>query len=183
MTFDSSQALRYSFDFVSAYQSILGLAPFKIYLTKIVNDHIAFNDPDNTAVRTDTRLLIADGYRTYSGTSDGYLNPPLKQRYGQQIIISAGALTNNELVLGPLTLPYTMFGTSGGIDPNLFQTFNTGNNNTQLFVWIQGPGLNSTNGNYFSIKEVIIEPMVNICYSVLLEATANAPDLPPTNTY
>lgn len=182
-TFDSSQALRYSFDFISGYQSVLGLAPYKVYLTKIVNDHIAFNDPDGTAVRTDTRILVADGYRKYAGTSDGYLNPPIKQLDASQLIISGGALTNNELILGPLVLPYTQFGVSLGTDPQIFQTFSNANNNTQLWIWIQGPGLNAANGNYFAIKEVLLDPMVNISYTVKLEATSNVPDLPPTNTF
>lgn len=169
-TFDSSQAFRYSADQMLAVPSILGVATYQSFITLITNDQVDINDTDTSRLVTSTRLLIADGYRVYAGTSDGYLNPELHQEKGEQLIISNGKLTANRLILGPLAFPYSLNGLSSGIDPQLFQpAIGSNNNNISLYVQIKGIGLNP-NTNFFTVEEIILDDMANLLYRVVLKS-------------
>src|SRR5271166_3804021 len=101
---DITNGIRNYIDLADGVVASLGLAPYAIYLTQIVNDHVAYNDPDGYAVRTDTRITVKSCYCNCCGADgyDGYLNPPIRQKEGQQLVISNGALTANEFILGPL---------------------------------------------------------------------------------
>ena len=175
MTFDASQAFKYAEDFSLAMASIIGRCPFSIYLITITNDQIDINDTNNARVITEQRLLYADGYRNYAA-GDGYLNPIIKQLSGEQLILSNGQLTANQLLLGPLVFPYTWNNFSGGIDSVLFQPPIGSNNNTQIYIQVRGPAL-SPNGNFFEVKQVVLKNMAAFSYRLLLEATSSNPAL------
>jgi hypothetical protein len=147
-----------------------GLSPYQCYLTKIVNDQISFNDVETNAVRTDTRITVSTGYEAWI-EPDGYMNPGVSQLSEEQLFLSAGALSSNEIWLGPLVMPYhTSFGVSGGTDPNLFQPVIGSNNNVQIYIWIKGFGLNSANGNYFAVKKIASGPMHGLGFYLVLTA-------------
>jgi hypothetical protein len=175
MTFDASQAFRYAMDFGLANASIVGVAEYNVYLITVVNDVIGFGDSNTSLATTAQRIVIADGYRSYAG-GDGYLNPIIQQNNGQNIVLSNGLITANTLTLGPIVLTYFANNFAGGIDPVNFQPATGTNNNTQIYIQIGGPGLSPT-GNFFQIKEVIINGMSNLSYQLLLIATADKPDL------
>lgn len=170
MTFDASQAFKYSMDFVLAYTSIIGVTPYQVYVVQIKNDQIDINDTDSARIVSSTRITVADGYRSYAAP-DGYLNPILAQdkTKGEQLIISNGKLTANRLLLGPLVFSYTANNFSGGIDPQLFQPAIGSNNNLTVYVQIQGPGLSPT-GNFFTIDEIAIDSMSGLSYQVILKS-------------
>ena len=175
MSFDASQALRYSMDQGLAIPSIMGVAPYSATVITVTNDTIGFGDTDVSKVVSSKRLLIADGYRNYSAL-DGYLNPMLEQADGQNIVVSNAQITSNELMLGPLVFPYNLNGLSSGIDPTLFQPATGTNTNTTIYVQIQGIGL-APNGNYFRVTELVIDNMSGLSYSVKLTAIGAIPDL------
>ena len=173
MGFDASQALKFSTDYTIAIPSILGVAEYPVYLVNITNGIVSHNDVGASRVRTDTRILVADGYRAYAA-QDGYLNPVVKvipKVENQTIILAGASLTGLEVMLGPLVFPYSLplTGQSGGFDPSLFQPGNNSNNlNTQIYVHIFGLGLNKAVGNYFKVSEIVLQGMSNICYKVRL---------------
>jgi hypothetical protein len=169
MGFDASNAFKYSTDFVLAYASIVGVSPYEAYLVEITNDQIAFNDTSSGRVVSSTRILLADGYRSYAA-GDGYLDALIVQEYGQQLVLSNGQLTTNILLLGPLVFPYTENGFSGGFDSTLFQPAIASNNNIQIYVQIQGPGL-SPKKNFFEVKEIRLVDMSGISYLAVLSAS------------
>ena len=176
MTFDASQALRYAMDFGLATTSIIGVSPYAVYLVNIENGQISIDDTAGSRSVTETRLLIADGYRSYASTADGYLNPMLKQLDGQQLLISNGQLTANHLVLGPLVFPYNWNNFAGGVDATLFQPPIGANNNSAIYIQIRGPAL-SPFGNFFEVKHVIITKMHGLSYRLLLQSTSSNPRL------
>lgn len=167
MGFDASQALRYAADQALALPSILGVSQYAVFLITVSNDQVDINETDTQRLVSKKRIVIADGYRAYS-SADGYLNPMLSQEEGEQLIISAGKLTANRLLLGPLVFPYTLNNFSGGFDPQLLQPAN-GGGNKQVYIQIQGIGL-SPSGNFFTIKELVLDQMSNISYSVVLQS-------------
>lgn len=168
---DPSDALRVAADYGLLGRVLLGECPIAAYVVEMVNDQINFDTlPSITPTITKTRITVAEGYISFA-PGDGYLNPPIKQLSAEQISLSGGVLTDNMVVLGPLTFPYTSIG-PGGTDPNIFQPSIT---NGQTYVLLQGPGFNSTNGNYFEIKQIMLDDMKHITYHVLLKATASNP--------
>jgi hypothetical protein len=168
MTFDASAAFKYQMDYMLAIPSILGVAQYKVYLVQVVNDQIDFNDTAASRVVSSTRLLVADGYRDYA-TPDGYLNPTIQQEFGAQLVLSNGQFVDAVLLLGPLVFPYTANGFSGGIDPLILQPAIGSNNNIQIYIQIQGLGLNPK-GNFFDVKEIRIADMGNLSYYAVLSA-------------
>jgi hypothetical protein len=162
---DASEAFRYAMDWGGlALASITSVSPYSSYVVQTISDLIDFDD-NSTPITTITRLLIADGFRPYA-PNDGYLNPMLKQESGSQFTISQGQLTNNTLVLGPIVFPYTYNGFTGGVDTAIYQP---PTKKTSIFIQIRGPGL-STSGNLFNIKEIIIDGMAGLSYSLQLQA-------------
>ncbi len=167
-SFDASQCMRYAMDFMLAVPSVIGVSEYSIYLINVINDQIGFNDTSINEVITETRLLVADGYRTYAA-GDGYLNPCIKQETGQNLVLSNGQLTTNKLILGPLVFPYTCNNFSGGLDSMIFQPPVGTNSNQQIFIQIRGNAL-SPNGNYFDVEEINIADMGGLSYYLVLKA-------------
>lgn len=169
-------SLRFAEDYANATDVILGECPYKTFLSISNNDSIdidtLFNPP---VVPTLTRITIADGYRAYlkSAYNDGYMYPQVIQMDGQKLIESGGVLSDNLLVLGPLVLPYTTCGKTGGTDPQIFQPGRNANSNIQILLI--GPGL-APNGSYFDIIEIAINAMNNINYDLILKASGNNPN-------
>ena len=169
MGFDASNAFKYQTDFMLAFPSIVGASPYSAYLVEITNDQIAFDDTSGGRLVSSLRITVADGYRDYAA-GDGYLDPLIVQEFGQQLIISQGQLSSSIVLLGPLVFPYTENGFSGGFDSNLFQPLITTNNNIQVYVQIQGPGL-SVKKNLFEVKEIRLVDMSGIAYLLVLSAS------------
>jgi hypothetical protein len=172
--FDPSNALKYSIDSALAIPSILGICRYESYLITIANDRVKYNDPITNKMVVETRLLVSDGYRCYA--PGYYLNPMLKQNNGENVVLSNGQLTSNQLLLGPLVFPYCFNGCNYGIDPLSFQPAGQATNNVQIYIQIRGVGL-SPKGNIFQVKEVKIDGMTTLSYYLELEATLTAPNL------
>jgi hypothetical protein len=147
---------------------VLGVSPYSATVITITNDQVDIDDTDGYRNITSTRVLIADGYRSYS-SGDGYLNPILAQEDSQQLMISNGQLTANSLILGPIVFPYTCNGFTGGTNAQLFQPSIGANNNIQVYLQIQGAGLSPT-GNYFDVDKIVICDMSGLSYKVVLKA-------------
>ena len=173
MGFDASQAFRYSADQMLAVPSVLGVAVYQVYSVIITNDQVDFGDTSVNRIVSKTRIVIADGYRSYAGTPDGYLNPLVKQPDGQTMVLANGQLSTNELLVGPLVFPYSLNGLTAGYDPLVtFQPPLVANSNTQTYLQIQGIGLSSTS-NFFKIREIALGKGYdsNILYRLVVEAT------------
>jgi hypothetical protein len=170
MGFDASQSFRYSEDFTLAIPSILGVAPYQVWLVNIINDQISFNQTNSLRVETRKRILVADGYRSYA-PNDGYLNPMIEQLDNRTIVISNGQLDADTLLLGPIVFPYILNGFSGGIDPlSTFQPPRSINSNQQIYIQILGNGL-ATTGNYFRVDTILLkESLFQLSYRVLLKS-------------
>jgi hypothetical protein len=171
MAFDCSQAFRYAMDFSLAVTNIVAVTPYQVYLINIVNDQIDITDTSANRVVTQTRILMADGYRSYA-PFDGYLNPIVQQEDGSQLVLSNGQLTSNKIMVGPIVFPYTLNNFSGGTDIQLFQPSIGNNNNTQIYIQIRGDAL-SPKGNFFDIKEAVISDMGGLSYRLICEATSS----------
>jgi hypothetical protein len=170
MVTDASDPIRLANDYALLGRVMLGECPYAVWLYQITNDQISFADLPANPTITKTRLTVCEGYLSFA-PGDGYLNPPVSQLTGEQLVLSGGALTDNIVKLGPLVFPYVS-GQGGGINPQIFQ--NTSPNNEQLYIQLTGPSLNA-NGNYFVVKQLVIESMNNIRYWVLLQATSSTP--------
>jgi hypothetical protein len=160
-------------DFTLAIPAIIGVAPYSIFVVTIANDQVDINDVATNRQVTETRILLADGYRDYAG-GDGYLNPFIVQSEGNQLVLSHGQLTANTLKMGPLVPPYFWNDFAGGTDSAVFQPSIGSNNNLQVFVQIRGHEL-TLNGNFFEVKEIVIDTLMGLSYHVMLEATASNP--------
>jgi hypothetical protein len=171
MGFDASQAFKYSTDFMLAVPSILGVATYQVNLITIINDQVNYDDPTNTRVATSNRITVADGYRDYS-SGDGYLNPMVKDANGQTLVLSGGSIVDMEVILGPLVFPYYENNFAGGLDSGLFYPLLNTANNVQVFIQLMGPGLNEVNGNFFKVKEVVLNAMSNIYFKLRLTGTS-----------
>lgn len=154
---------------------------YKIYLVNIIDDQINFDDTASARVRTDTRITVGQGFLSYA-PGDGYLNPHIQyvtkgdflSNFGNgTMALGGGALTDMEIILGPLVFPYVSEYQAGGFDPALFQPGPTAAANTQIYVHILGLGLNQANGNYFKVQEVALAGMDNVYYYVRLTALSD----------
>lgn len=174
MVADPTQNLRYALDFgAGPVGSILGIRQYQSWLITVQNEQIGFDDSTSQRIVTQTRLLVADGYRSYS-VGDGYLNLHVQQEDGQQLVISNGQITAQKLMLGPLVFPYFVNNFSGGYDPAIFQPALGTSNNKNIYIQIRGPAL-SPKGNFFEVKKMVIKGMSNITYRLELEATLQNP--------
>lgn len=171
---DPTQNLRYALDFgAGPVTSIVGITQYQVWLINVTNDPIGFDDASNQRSVTQTRLTVADGYRTYA-VGDGYLNPRVRQVDGEQLLISNGQITAQKLMLGPFVFPYTVNGFSGGIDPVKFQPAIGNTNSTEIYIQLRGPAL-SPKSNFFEVKKIVLLGMNNIAYRLELEATLQNP--------
>lgn len=172
MVYDPTDAIRYSIDFGAlATLNVLGFTQNAVYVCDITDDQLAFGDTGTSRIINVQRLLVADGYRSYAVGSggDGYLNPMVRQINGQQVILSGGLITNQELVIGPICLSYNYNGFAGGVSTQLFQNNNSTDDNVSTYIHIMGRGLNPA-GNYFAVKQIILEGMHNLTFKVLLDS-------------
>ena len=168
--FDPSQAFRYAMDFSLAVTNIVSVTPYSVYLINIVNDQVGLNDVDTNRVVTETRILLADGYRSYA-PGDGYLNPIVTQNFGEELILSNAQITANLILVGPIVYPYFWNNFHGGTDSQIFQPPSNGKVNTQIYIQIRGDSL-STDGNYFDIKEIKTKDMGGLSYYLLCEGNS-----------
>jgi hypothetical protein len=169
---DASDPLRLAADYSLLGRVMLGECPYAVYVVLITNDQINFNTLPTVPTLTPTRITVCEGYLSFA-PGDGYLNPPIRQLSGEQLVLSGGALTDNLVSLGPLSFPYVS-GQGGGTSPALFQPPSA---EQQVYVLLQGPALNQTlAGNYFKVKQIVLNDMKNITYNVLLEATSSIPE-------
>lgn len=97
--------LRFAEDYGNVADCIVNDNPFEVYLVTITQ---------NPRVRTDTRLTIADGYRSYA--PNGFLNPHIRQVTAKEALQSGGRLNTKDYCLGPMVYPYNMNGITGGFD-------------------------------------------------------------------
>lgn len=171
-----SDSLKFAEDFTNVVDCLLAQNRKQVNLVIITNDNINYNDPTNQKTVIETRITIADHYRSYAPI-DGYLNPRVEQ-YNSDIMVSAnGQLTDNLLLIGSLVFPYEVNGFRGGIDPVMFQPASSSVSSIQTYIQILGLGL-SPQGNWFQIKEIKLTGkgiQEGISYKVLVEATSTIP--------
>jgi len=143
------------------------LSNFQVYLVNVVNDAVNFDDSPAGRQRTDTRITVGAAIAPNLNPHVQYLT---KMDTNQVSVLAGAALTDMELMLGPLAYPYDTGYQTGGYDPASFQPGPTAAQNTQIYVLVKGQGLNQANGNYFKVKEVVLNGMDNIFYYVRLTA-------------
>jgi hypothetical protein len=169
--------LRYAEDISNAVDCLVAHNMKKVFLVTIMNDAIDFQDNTKNKAAIQTRLIIADGYRS-TAPGDGYLNPGVHQVKSNINVLSAGQLVDNTILVGPFCFPYERNNQWFGIDPIIFQPW-LSNNNLQVYLLIFGEGL-AKNGDFFKITEIVISGKGmgdNISYKVKAEATNTRPQL------
>jgi hypothetical protein len=172
-----ANALKYAEDMTNVVDCLLAQNRKKVNLVNIISDQINYNDTTTNKTVIITRIVIADGYRSYA-PPDGYLNPRVELAKSVGILVSSnGQLTDNMFVVGSLVFPYTLNGFSGGLDPIVFQPASERASNIQTYLQIFGLGLSPT-GNFFQIKEILLSGkgiQEGISYKLLIEATSTNP--------
>jgi len=100
----------------------------------------------------------------YSG-----VHAKIRQVSKQEVMLSGGTLKDQDVVLGPICLPYqTTFGVTGGMSPSLFSPAPNGAN--EMFINIQGVNMPTGGANF---KKIYDETDKNAVYRVYLRSTAN----------
>lgn len=141
------------------------LSPNQVFVVNIVNDQINFDDNPSNRLRTDTQIFVGSGIAPNLNPHTQYLT---KFDNNQVDVLAGAALTDMQIMLGPLAYPYNTGYQIGGFDPANFQPGPTGASNTQIYIHIIGGGFNQANGNYFKVAEVVLNGMDNIFYYVRL---------------
>jgi hypothetical protein len=142
-----------------------GLNGFGITLVTITNDVINFDDTGIGRIRVNLPLYV--GTNLFPN-----LNPHIQYAaenglgHNSVLVLSGAAMTDLELLIGPLVFPYNVYGKCGGINPAIFQPGPTAAKSTQIYIQVTGLGLNQANGNYFKIKEIVLSGMDNIFYYI-----------------
>lgn len=146
------------------------LNAFTVNLVIITNDQINFDDSPSTRVRTNVPIFVGQAVGSNLYPHVQYME---KQDKNQTLVLSGAALTDMELVMGPLAFPYDTGYQTGGFDPSNFQPGPSSNSSTQIYVWLQGDGLNAANGNYYKVKEIALAGLDNVTYYVRLESISD----------
>lgn len=143
------------------------MSNYKVFLVTVTNDQTNYDDTSASRIRTNTRLTVGSGVASNLNPQIQYIQ---KRDLNQTSILSGGALTEMELMIGPIAFPYNTGYQSGGIDPAVFQPGPTSNKNTSIYIQLTGFGMNQANGNYFKIKEIVLNGMDNVFYYVQIVA-------------
>lgn len=148
--------LKYALDTVLKIPYVLGLRPYRVFLTKI--QYTGDRPGLGTRTRTDTELLIGDGY------------PIVRQVSAKDIWSSGGLLSDKDFKL-ILIDPYTSSIASGGTLSEIYNPQPDGYN-TQVLFHIFGKSFPDS-GQYF-IKKYGKEDC-NLVTEIFLEAFAGIP--------
>jgi hypothetical protein len=169
MPVDISDALKYSLDVCYEQPARLGLHPYSITAIVITNTGGSRPGVGGTRVRTDTRILLFDGYENGS-SKDGYLNPKFEQVTGQDVFLSGNVLTDKDYKVGPLVYPYSYDSINQGTD---FRVSNPvySSDNTQLYFYVVGPAF--PNGQYF--KRFSSKEDSALAYTLFIRLTNEIP--------
>ena len=152
--------LKYAIDTVLPIPYHLGLRPYQVFLTKIV---FQGSRPGlGTRTRTDTEMLIGDGY------------PVVRQVSAHDIFASGGLLNDKDFKM-VFVDPYNTGTHSGGIDPSIWNPqMNVDGYSTQIYFHIYGKGF-PVDGQYF--KKKYGKEDCNLVTELYLEAVAEKPGL------
>lgn len=161
-------SLRAAADNGFAIVSQVGLSGIQVYLVKITNDQVNFDDTASSRVRINTRITVGS-----TGNNNPHVQYLTKFDTNQVDVLSGASLTDMDVMLGPLAYPYNTGFQAGGTDPSVFQPGPASVNNTQIYVQLTGPGFNQANGNYFKVREVVLSGMDNIFYYVRLTSISD----------
>ena len=142
------------------------MSNYQVTLVNVVEDQVDFDSSAAARTRTDTLITVGNAIGPNLNPHVHYMN--YKTVNNGINVLSGAALTNMELMLGPLIFPYNAGYQTGGIDPALFQPGPTAAHNTSIYVKVTGLGLNQANGNYFRVDEVVLSGMDNTFYYVKL---------------
>ena len=137
--------------------AILGLRAYRIYVTKIT--HSGTRPGLGTRVRTDTELLVGDGYI------------PCEQVNAHDIFLSGGLLSDKDFKLTVVS-PYTAAdGTTKGTNKSVYNP-PMSDSNAQIYFHIFG-GSFPSDGQYFKLKWT--QEDGNLLNYLYIEATAEKP--------
>lgn len=101
--------------------------------------------------------------------NDGYVNPRYRQVSRQEVVLSAGALRDQDVVIGPFVFPYdTGLGQTGGLDPMTFSP-SVIPLTTEFYINIQGPNFPISGLNF---KKIWDDTQRSVIYRVYLRNTA-----------
>jgi hypothetical protein len=148
--------LKQALDCVLSVPYTLGLRPYQVFVTKIT--YTGSRPGLGTRTRTDTELLVGDGY------------PPVEQVSAHDIFLSGGLLNDKDFKI-TIVAPYDTGTVSGGTSRDIFDP-PMSNNNTQIYFHIFGGHFPST-GQYFKRKYGIEDG--NLTNYIFIEATAEIP--------
>jgi hypothetical protein len=143
------------------------LSPYTCTVVTVSNDQVNFDDATNTRVRVDTPIYVGSGVGPNLNPHVQYLE---KWTADATTVLSARALMDLQMMMGPIVYPYNTGYQSGGFNTSNFAPNTITPKAVQVYVWLQGPGLNPINGNYFKVIDIVLNGMDNIFYYVKLQA-------------
>lgn len=140
------------------------MSSYQCSLVQIFSPTVSFDDSAG-GTRLETPLYVGAPIGPNLNPHIQYL---VKMDNNGVSVLSAAALTEMELMMGPIVFPYTVGNVSGGYDPSIFNGTINKDSHLNVFVRIKGIGLNPDNGNYFKVKEVVLNGMDSTFYYVKL---------------
>jgi len=152
-----ADCIKYTMDQVLSIPYHLGLRPFRVFLTKI--QYTGTRPGLGTRTRTDTELLVGDGY------------PMCNQVSARDIFNSGGLLSDKDFKLTIIDPYTTVDGISGGTAESIFMPQMDGYN-TQIYFHLFGGGF-PPGGQYFKKKYGVED--CNLVTDIYLEATGEIP--------
>jgi len=149
--------IKYAMDTVLAIPYDLGLRPYRVFLTKI--QYTGTRPGLGTRTRTDTEILIGDGY-------------PIVRQVSAKDVFASGGLLNDKDFKMVLIDPYNTGTYFGGSDDTLLWNPPVDGYNSQIYFHIYGKGF-PTDGQYF--KKKYAKEDCNLVTELYLEAVAERP--------
>jgi hypothetical protein len=147
--------IRYAADQALAVPAQINLRPYTVTVNTLTWD----GDRPGVGNLTQTSTPIYN---------DGYINPRFRQVTREEVVLSAGVLRDQDVVIGPFVFPYDDgLGDTGGLDPLTFSP--PISITTEFYINIVGPNF-PTGGLQF--KKIWDNSERSVMYRVYLRNTA-----------
>lgn len=165
MTGQPLDSIRFAADQALTVPAQIDLRPYTVTLNTLSWS----GDRPGVGTLTQTSVVVynGDGYTNFV-PNDGYVAPRFRQVTREEVVLSAGILRDQDVVIGPFVFPYDDgFGESGGLDPLVFSPSITITD--EFYINIQGPNF-PVGGLQF--KKIWDNTQRNVMYRVYLRNTA-----------
>jgi len=151
-----TDCLKQALDCTLSIPATLGLRAYRVFVTKVT--YTGTRPGLGTRTRTDTELLVGDGY------------PPVSQVSAKDIFLSGGLLNDKDFKI-TIVSPYDTGTATGGTSRDVFDPAMS-DLNTQIYFHLYGGNFPST-GQYFKRKYSIEDG--NLTNYIFIEATGEIP--------